>query len=463
MEEIGLENKPNDTRKGASDNSFWALLKTRNFRLLWGAGTLSAIGDQFDLIAFPWLVLLLTGDPLAVGAVIAVGSVPAVFFMLIGGSVVDRYSPRLILQLSNVARVILGASLAVLILVGSLNLWTLYLFALAKGIADAFYYPAHAAILPRIVTKSQLRHANAITQTTIESSGFVGPMLAGALIAYFSGANDVTSPLDSANTAAQAGTSGVGYAFAVVAAAFFISSLLLVFMRLNPGAQESTGHSGKRQTEEEKVGDSIWASIADGFRFVRADAAMFALFLLIAGIELFVQGPVIVGIPVLASTRLPQGALAVGIIYSAYAGGALLGALIAGALPAPERHLGRILIISYVLSGILIIPFGFLTATWPVAGLVVVIGVLGGYTNIMFLSWLQARTPQAVMGRVMSLLMVASIGLSPISNAVSGALIKLSLGWVFVGAGAAMALLSVGAGLRKEIRELKMEDGVEPA
>ena len=47
----------------------------------------------------------------------------------------------------------------------------------------------------------------------------------------------------------------------------------------------------------------------------------------------------------------------------------------------------------------------------------------------MFTTWLQARTPQKVMGRVMSLLMIASIGLSPISNAVSGALIKLSLGW----------------------------------
>ena len=216
------------------------------------------------------------------------------------------------------------------------------------------------------------------------------------------------------------------------------------------------GHSGKCQTAEEKGSESIWASIADGFRFVRADAAMFTLFVLIAGIELFVQGPVIVGIPVLANTQLPQGALAVGIIYSAYAGGALLGAVLAGVLPAPKGHLGRILIITYVLSGFLTMPFGFLIATWQAAGLVFVIGVMGGYTNIMFVTWLQARTPQAVMGRVMSLLMIASIGLSPISNAVTGGLIKLSLGWVFVGAGTMMALLSLGAGLRREIREMKM-------
>ena len=445
-----------DTDGGARGNAIWELLKTRDFRLLWGAGTLSAIGDQFDLIAFPWLVLLLTGDALAVGAIIAVGSVPTVLFMLIGGSVVDRASPRLILQISNVARVFLGSVLAAFVLTGMVNLFLLYLFALAKGIADAFYYPAQAAILPRIVGDKQLRHANAIIQTTTESSGFFGPMLAGALIAYFSGTNNVTPSLDSITAAARTGTSGVGLAFAVVAAVFLISFLLLAFLRMNPEVIESADKSGRNHSAKEKGGESIWASIADGFRFVRSDAAMFTLFLLIAGIELFVQGPVIVGIPVLADTQLPQGALAVGIIYSAYAVGALLGAVSAGALPVPKRHLGHILVTTYILSGLLIMPFGFMKATWLVAGLVVVIGVMGGYTNIIFTTWLQARTPQKVLGRVMSLLMIASIGLSPFSNAVSGALIKISLGWVFVGAGAMMALLSVVAGLRREVVEMEM-------
>lgn len=451
-----MDNNGQDTAAGVSDSSFWELLKTRNFRLLWGAGALSAIGDQFDLIAFPWLVLLLTGDPLAVGAIIAVGSVPTVFFMLIGGSIVDRSSPRMILQVSNVVRVFLGSVLAALVLTGMLNLWLLYLFALAKGIADAFYYPAQAALLPRIVTEKQLRHANVITQTTTESSGFVGPMVAGALIAAFSGTNNVLPSLQRVTAAAPADTAGVGFAFAVVAGAFLISSLLLAFLHLSPEVLRSAEQNGNSRAAEGKNGGSIWTSIGEGFRFVRSDAAMFTLFLLIAAIELFVQGPVIVGIPVLANTRLPQGALAVGIIASAYAGGALLGAVLAGALPTPKRRLGHFLVITYVLSGILIMPFGFLTATWLAAALVVAIGVMGGYTNIMFTTWLQARTPQKVMGRVMSLLMIASIGLSPISNAVSGALIKLSLGWVFVGAGAMMALLSIAAGLRREIAEMKM-------
>ena len=74
----------------SANPSFWKLIRTRNFGLLWGAGGLSAIGDQFDLIAFPWLVLMVSGDPVAVGIVLAVGNIPTIFFILIGGSLADR-------------------------------------------------------------------------------------------------------------------------------------------------------------------------------------------------------------------------------------------------------------------------------------------------------------------------------------------------------------------------------------
>ena len=439
----------NSTQQPADrDGSFLQLLRSRNFRLLWAAGTLSAVGDQFDLITFPWLVLLITGDPLAVGTIIAMSSIPTVFFMLIGGSLVDRFSPHLIMQTNNAMRVVLSTALAILVLMGLTNLWALYLFALLKGIADAFYYPAQAALLPRIVTREQLRQSNAVVQTTVELSGFVGPLLAGALIALFSGTPGTALAPDGA-AAAPSSTTGVGLAFAVVAVVFFVSSLLLAGMRLE---RRDPAAADRLVEQDSRAG--IWTSIVQGLRFVRADAAMFTLFILIAGIELFVQGPAIVGIPVLANTKLPEGVLALGIISAAYAGGSLLGAVLAGALPAPKRRLGPLFMTLFALSGLLLMPFGFLTMTWIVAGLVLVIGIMGGYVNILFTAWLQGRTPQAMMGRVMSLLMVASIGLSPVSNAVSGALIKLSLGWVFVGAGAAMALLCLLVGFRREIRGL---------
>ena len=201
-------------------SSFRQLLRMRNFRLLWGAGALSAIGDQFDLIAFPWLVLLITGDPLAVGAVIAVGGIPTVFFMLLGGSLADRFSPRAIMQVSNILRIGLSAGLATLILTGFTELWLIYLFALLKGISDSFYYPAQLAIVPDVVPSERLRQSNAIIQTTADLGGFVGPMFAGGLIAFL-GTGDASGGFSFTGFANQqevagADLTGVGLAFAAV-------------------------------------------------------------------------------------------------------------------------------------------------------------------------------------------------------------------------------------------------------
>ncbi|HEU4375941.1 MAG TPA: MFS transporter, partial [Telluria sp.] len=70
-----------------------ALLRDPNFRWMMGGGVISMLGDQFTLIALPWLVLQMTHDPLTLGLVIAVMGVPRAIFILVGGALVDRYSP----------------------------------------------------------------------------------------------------------------------------------------------------------------------------------------------------------------------------------------------------------------------------------------------------------------------------------------------------------------------------------
>lgn len=433
---------------------FRQLLRSRNFRLLWGAGGLSATGDQFDLIAFPWLVLLLTGDPIAVGTVIAVGNIPTVFFMLLGGGLVDRFSPRLIMQSSNLLRLILGATLAALILTGQIAVWLIYPLALLKGLADALYYPAQGALLPRIVAPGQLRQGNAVVQTTFQLSGILGPALAGALIALFSNGSGAAPAALSGLTGGAAtapdaaGLTGLALVFASVAAVFLLSALLLTFLRLETAAPDDV--------ETDPAAAGIFHSIIQGIKFVRADAAMFILFILIAGIGLLIEGPVIVGIPILANSKMAQGALALGVIVSAYAGGALVGSILAGLLPAPKRGLGLILLGLFALSGLLMMPFGFLTSMFLAAALALIIGIAGGYSEVLFTTWLQARTPHRMLGRVMSLLTIATVGLGPASNVIFGFLITFSLEWVFIGSGALLALICLPVLFRREIRTMQM-------
>src|SRR6187401_2569774 len=98
-------------------------LSVRNFRLLWIGEGISLLGDQFYLIALPWLVLQLTGSALALGTVMALASIPRALFMLVGGVLVDRFSPRKVIFASNLIRMILVGLLAALVLTNNIQLW----------------------------------------------------------------------------------------------------------------------------------------------------------------------------------------------------------------------------------------------------------------------------------------------------------------------------------------------------
>src|SRR5215471_2771859 len=107
-------------------NPMAVVMASRNFRLLVvGQGT-SLLGDQFYLIAMPWLVLQRTGDPLALGAVLALAGLPRAIFMLLGGALTDRFSPRVIMLASDLARLVLMVGLATLALTQSVETWMLY-------------------------------------------------------------------------------------------------------------------------------------------------------------------------------------------------------------------------------------------------------------------------------------------------------------------------------------------------
>src|SRR5262249_51172615 len=124
-----------------------ALLQNTNFRWLIGGGLLSMLGDQFTLLALPWLVLSLSRDPLVLGTVLALGSLPRAVFILVGGALVDRHSPRAVLLLTKWINFALLGLLAALTANGVITLPLVYALTLAIGLATAFSYPAGSAIL----------------------------------------------------------------------------------------------------------------------------------------------------------------------------------------------------------------------------------------------------------------------------------------------------------------------------
>lgn len=426
---LSLETKPRTTTVIPS-----SVLRIRDFRLLWIGEGISLLGDQFYLIALPWLVLSLTGDALLVGTVLATAGVPRALFMLLGGAMTDRFTPRKLMINSNLTRMALTGLLAGLVLVGLIQTWMLYAFALLFGLADAFFFPAQTSIVPHLVGKEQLQAGNAMIQGTATLSLFVGPVLAGAMISWLDGG-------------ATGSTFGIALAFALDSLSFLASISMLSLMKI-----EYAGAG------VEKAGEGVLASIREGLVFVWKDATLKIVFSLVAGINLLIVGPVFVGVPVIAKIRFPEGAAAFGLIISVFGGGSLSGIVLAGLMPKPSpKRLGTVLLSVMSMMGIGLAVIGVAPSTLVAALAAFVMGTANGYNNILLITWLQTRISPAMTGRIMSLVMFASVGLNPVSTALSGALIGLNATVLLVCAGILMTIFTLSAAFSPAVRGLGME------
>ena len=171
------------TQTNRKTRPFSEVLGNRDFRLLWIGEGVSVLGDHFCMIALPWLVLQLTGDALAMGTVLALSAIPRALFMLVGGALTDRFSPRTLMLASNAIRFVLVSFLTFLVFSNQVEMWMLYTLAILFGIADAFFYPAQSSIVPQLVKKDHLQVANSLVQGTMMLTMLLGPALAGLLIA----------------------------------------------------------------------------------------------------------------------------------------------------------------------------------------------------------------------------------------------------------------------------------------
>jgi MFS family permease len=398
------------------------VLKIRDFRLLFTGEGVSLLGDQFYFIALPWLVLQLSAGTLALGAVLAVQGVTRAAFMLVGGAVTDRFSPRRVMIGSNIARLAAVTLLAALVLGGAVQTWMLFVLAAVYGVADGFFFPAQTAIVPQLAAIDQLSTANAIIQGLDQVAQFIGPVLAGVLIASVA--------------AGSLGLEGVGLALAADAATFIVSVVLLTLMhvdRVRPGAGGTAAGGGPAP--------GLWTSIKEGLAYMWDDQLLRVLLLLVLAVNFLAVGPLLVGVPVLAHERLAGGAQAYGAIMSAFGGGSLAGLAVAGAARRPARLMGHVLLSVCAVFGLGIAALGFahslIAALVPAA----LMGFAAGYLAVSFFTWVQARTPQRFMGRMMSLFIFASVGLVPVSQAVSGVVAGWSVTALFVGAAVLLALV----------------------
>lgn len=161
------------TEKQSRKNPMLRVMSLRDFRLLFAGSITSLLGDQFALIATPWLVLQLTGDPLALGIVLALEGIPRAAFMLLGGAITDHFSPRLIILISDVIRFVLTGILALIVFTGTIQIWMVYAFSLGFGFVAGFAIPAENSIVPMLVKEQDLQAGNSIIMGITQLPGLL--------------------------------------------------------------------------------------------------------------------------------------------------------------------------------------------------------------------------------------------------------------------------------------------------
>ncbi len=412
----------------SNGNPMARVMSLRDFRLLFAGSATSLLGDQFVLIATPWLVLRLTGDPLVLGIILALEGIPRAVFMLLGGAVTDRVSPRLVMLISDLIRLVLTGLMAYAVFLGRVEIWMLYAFALGFGLVAGFAIPAQTSIVPMLVQREDLQAGNSLMMGVTQLLGFVGPTIAGILIGGY--AKSLV---------------GIGLAFAIDAISFAVSAacLWLISSVRRPQPGQGAGQA-----------ESVWGSIMTGLRYLWANAGLRLMVLVMAAVNFLLMGPLMVGIPVLADQRLPEGALAYGLLMSAYAGGSLSGYLLAGALPHPNgAAMSCYLVLLLVGFGAVIGSLGLIRSTWVDFGLLLLLGLANGYFAITLISWLQAHTPKDMLGRIMSIMMFSGTGLAPVSQAIAGAVSKLDLTLLFLLGGGLTVFLAVWTAFQPSLTE----------
>jgi MFS family permease len=397
-----------------------ALWQQRDFRWLWLGQSLSAIGDQMIIIVIALFVVDQTGSAQDLGIVLAAQTAPLVLLILIGGVWADRLPRQRIMIASDLARFGVQATVATLVFAGEVPIWLLATLAACFGAAEAFFRPAYTGLIPQTVPEEMIQQAQALTQTSYNVAGFIGPALATLL----------------------ALGAGFGWAYLFDALTFLVSAALLVRVRARA--------RGGAATLERR---SMRAELAEGFREVRSRAWVWvtlltALVVVFAGVAPFFA----VGAVVARDAYGSSGVF--GWLEVAAGVGTIAGAL-CGLRWRPERPLA----VGIMLVSIWPVPVGMFALGLPLWIVLPAMALNGAGLTLFLVLWetaLAERIPPDALSRVSSYDWMVSLALLPVGYLLAGILAdRFDAAAVLLVGCAVAALAGPAALLSHDLRSLR--------
>ncbi|WP_026905678.1 MFS transporter [Paucisalibacillus globulus] len=398
------------------------IFHNRSFVLLLISALFSSPGYFVYLIGAEWLMLTITDNRFYFGMLFFVAAIPRLILLVVGGIIADRVNKRTILFWSDFTRAILIGILIVLISTDTVAIWHLLVLSGLFGISDAFSYPAMQSLIPTLLEEDQLQRGNSFIQMTAQISPILGPALGGTLIALL-------------------GFTGV---FSVACVLLLLASIAVLFIRV------------KESEESNEENHTPLADLKEGFLYARKNELIISVVIMALFLNLFFSGPIAIGMPVIVKDIFEGSAVSLATIQTSMGVGALLGAILLASWKLKKP--GKVVISGLIGLGIAFSTMGMSTNIWMMAGLVALMAVLTQIINIPLITMLQQTTDKRMLGRMMSMFMTVSTGLTPISYVVTSSLIAVgvSIQWTIVVSGAIVTLIAIYNLRNKKILEFKL-------
>jgi DHA3 family tetracycline resistance protein-like MFS transporter len=419
-----------DRTGGVSRAGILAPLADRDFRLVWAGASASLLGDGAFLVALAWQVYALSGSVTGMSLVGIAMTVPTIVFLLIGGVASDRFERRRLLIGADLLRACAVALLAGLAIGGELQVWHIVVLAAFYGTGSAFHAPAFDALVPEILAGERLAQANALDQLMRPLAlRLGGPALGGVIV----------------------GVGGAGAVFALDAASFVAAAGTVLLMRAPRGARVAA-----------EGGGSLLTDLRHGWRFVRGHAWLWATFASAAVAYLLFMGPVEVLLPWIVKEGMGGSAFDLGLVFAAGGLASMLCAVVLGRFGLPRRSI-TFMLGAWTVATLAVAGYGAANAIWQLMIASAVFNGLETAGTIVWATTKQQHVPSALLGRVSSLDWLISVGLLPLSFALTGPVSgAIGARATLVGAGVLGAIVTLAALWVPGMRVLEQRRDGEP-
>ncbi|HXT36312.1 MAG TPA: MFS transporter [Chloroflexota bacterium] len=362
------------------------LLRNRDYMLLWAGQLVSSVGGGVSGLAFPLLVLAITGSPADAGFAGLLRSLPYLIFSLPAGALVDRWDRKRVMIICDSIRALNAASIPIAAAFGHLGLGQLLVTTTIEGTCFVFFNISEVACLPKVVTKEQIPAASSQNQAGEIIGGLAAPPLGGAL---FQIARSVPFLVDAISYAAS------------------VCSLFLIHTTF----QEARTAAPR----------SLRVEIAEGVRWLWGQPLIRFMAVLTGGLNFTTAGLDLMMIVIARQQHAP--AAAIGLIFTIGGLGALAGAMAAPRIQRRFRF-GSV-IISTMWIQALAFPLFAVAPNVVFLGLVAaVLFVTGPIYNAVQFSYRLSLIPDELQGRVNSVFRLAAFGFIPLGTAAAGILLQ---------------------------------------